>query len=79
MSKILVKHLYEAPLPEDGRRFLADRLYSSGISKKKLKIDGRLQEGAPSEQLHRWFAHKPHRWEEFKRGYLAQLETNLHA
>ncbi len=70
---ITVKRMYEPPAPEDGRRFLVDRLWPRGVSKERARLDGWLRELAPSTELRRWFGHDPARWQEFKRRYREEL------
>lgn len=73
VETVAVKRIYDPASPEDGRRFLVDRLWPRGISKERARLDGWLRELAPSTELRRWFGHDPARWEEFKRRYRAEL------
>lgn len=73
---IRVKRVYDPAGPEDGARFLVDRLWPRGVKKEALKLDGWLKELAPSDGLRRWFAHQPARWQEFRRRYFAELDRN---
>jgi uncharacterized protein YeaO (DUF488 family) len=73
---ILIKRLYEPPAPDDGPRFLVDRLWPRGLKKEELQMAGWLKEVAPSDALRHWFGHDPARWEEFCRRYNADLEAN---
>jgi uncharacterized protein YeaO (DUF488 family) len=73
---IQIKRVYEPPAPEDGTRFLVERLWPRGINKEVLHPDGWLKEVAPSAELRRWFGHDPARWEEFQRRYAVELESN---
>lgn len=43
---IRVKRVYLPPEPDDGKRFLVDRLWSRGVRKEKLQLDGWLR-GVP--------------------------------
>ncbi|MDR7440302.1 MAG: DUF488 domain-containing protein [Armatimonadota bacterium] len=72
---IRVKRVYDPVEPEDGKRYLVDRLWPRGLRKEALRIDGWLREVAPSDKLRRWFGHDPAKWEEFKRRYFAELES----
>ena len=72
---IRIKRAYEEAAPEDGRRFLVDRLWPRGIKKEALPLDGWLKEVAPSDELRRWFGHEPERWAEFQRRYAAELDA----
>ena len=73
---IRIKRAYDPPAPGDGRRFLVDRLWPRGIGKEDLKVDGWTKEAAPSDGLRRWYGHDPSRWEEFRRRYREELETD---
>jgi uncharacterized protein YeaO (DUF488 family) len=70
---IKAKRIYESPTGEDGFRILVDRLWPRGLQKEKAKIDLWLKEIAPSNELRKWFAHDPQKWEEFKRKYEKEL------
>ncbi len=71
--KIRLKRAYDAVSPEDGERYLVDRLWPRGRSRDSLKLTAWLREVAPSTSLRRWFGHDPERWEEFRRRYLEEL------
>jgi uncharacterized protein YeaO (DUF488 family) len=45
------------------------------VQKEKAKIDLWLKEIAPSDELRKWFAHDPQKWEEFKKKYAKELAT----
>jgi uncharacterized protein YeaO (DUF488 family) len=70
-----LKRIYEAASPDDGERYLVDRLWPRGISKDTARLTGWLRELAPSTDLRRWFGHQPERWPEFQQRYQAELET----
>ncbi len=72
---IRIKRVYEPAEPEDGRRFLVERLWPRGMKKESLPLDGWLKDVAPSDGLRRWFGHDPARWLEFQRRYAAELDT----
>jgi len=72
---IRIKRVYDPPEPEDGKRYLVDRLWPRGVKKEALKLDGWLKDVAPSDELRRWFGHDPSRWEEFQRRYTAELKA----
>lgn len=75
--EIHIKRIYENADPSDGKRILVDRLWSRGISKENAHLDLWLKEVAPSTELRKWFhTATPDHWEEFKRRYLNELETN---
>ena len=73
---ILLKRAYEPPAPEDGRRFLVERLWPRGVRKADLQLDGWLKEVAPSRELRQWFGHDPKKWPEFKRRYFEELRKH---
>ncbi len=72
---VRLKRAYEDPSPDDGERFLVDRLWPRGVKKEALRISAWLKEVAPSNELRRWFGHDPGRWEEFRRRYLDELSS----
>jgi uncharacterized protein YeaO (DUF488 family) len=74
VAVIQVKRVYDSPTPDDGTRFLVDRLWPRGVKKESLQVDQWLKEVAPSDALRRWFAHDPGKWNEFRRRYFAELE-----
>ncbi len=70
------KRVYDPPAPDDGARFLVERLWPRGISKENLQMEAWLKDAAPSSDLRKWFNHDPDKWEEFRRRYFAELEAN---
>jgi uncharacterized protein YeaO (DUF488 family) len=73
--QIWLKRAYEKPGPKDGTRVLVDRLWPRGISKQKANIEVWLKDIAPSNELRKWYAHDPDKWEEFKKRYYCELNT----
>jgi len=71
---IKLKRAYDPPEDDDGTRVLVDRLWPRGVSKERIRIDQRMSEIAPSNELRRWFNHDPAKWDEFHRRYLAELD-----
>lgn len=71
---IRIKRAYQPVSDMDGYRILVDRLWPRGVSKERLKVDLWLKEIAPSNELRKWFAHDPGRWEEFKTRYREELK-----
>jgi uncharacterized protein YeaO (DUF488 family) len=71
---IRVKRAYEEAAPEDGRRFLVDRLWPRGVKKEALALDGWPKETAPGDELRRWFGHDPERWDGFQERYGGELD-----
>lgn len=72
---IKVKRVYDDPGPDDGLRYLVDRLWPRGVKKDSLLIDGWLKDIAPSDSLRKWFNHDPDKWKEFCRRYFRELEA----
>jgi uncharacterized protein YeaO (DUF488 family) len=54
---------------------LVDRLWPRGLRKPDLRLSRWMQEVAPSDELRRFFGHDPARWQEFRKRYLAELES----
>jgi uncharacterized protein YeaO (DUF488 family) len=74
---IKIKRIYKIKLPDDGKRYLVDRVWPRGVSKEQAGIDGWLKELAPSTALRTWFSHDPEKWEEFKEKYRDELSSPL--
>jgi uncharacterized protein YeaO (DUF488 family) len=73
---IRLKRAYDASSPDDGSRFLVERLWPRGVAKADLPLDGWLKDVAPSTTLRKWFHHDPARWAEFRTRYFAELEKH---
>ncbi len=76
---IQLKRAYEQAGPEDGVRYLVERLWPRGVKKTELRLDGWLKDAAPSDDLRRWFAHDPKKWDEFRRRYDTELDSRAEA
>lgn len=72
---ILLKRAYEDASAEDGFRILVDRIWPRGVRKDFAHIDFWAKDVTPTTSLRKWFAHDPMKWEEFKRNYVAELES----
>lgn len=72
---IRIKRIYEPTAPGDGERYLVDRLWPRGAKRATSHLSGWLKDVAPSDALRRWFGHDPARWDEFRRRYLGELES----
>lgn len=70
------KRVYDKVEKADGDRFLIERLWPRGIRKDSLPLAGWLKEVGPSTELRKWFSHDPAKWDEFRRRYFAELESN---
>jgi uncharacterized protein YeaO (DUF488 family) len=73
---IKLKRAYEPASADDGTRLLVQRLWPRGVKKAALAVDAWLKEVAPSDDLRRWFAHDPERWEQFRQRYFRQLDRD---
>ena len=73
---IKIKRVYDEPSKDDGYRILIDRLWARGLKKEKAKIDLWLKEIAPSNELRKWYAHDPKKWNSFKEKYKVELKGN---
>jgi uncharacterized protein YeaO (DUF488 family) len=78
-AMIRVKRVYEPPAPDDGRRFLVDRLWPRGLKRDNLGLDGWPREVAPSDELRHWYGHDPVKWDEFRRRYGVELDEHPEA
>jgi uncharacterized protein YeaO (DUF488 family) len=76
VPQVSVTRVYEPPSPADGRRILVDRLWPRGVSKARAQLDAWMKDVAPSDELRRWFDHRPERWTEFQRRYTDELKAN---
>ena len=68
-----VKRIYDAPGASDGYRVLIDHVWPRGVSRERAELGEWARELAPSDDLRRWFAHDPERFEEFRTRYRAEL------
>jgi len=76
---ITVKRVYDSRTPEDGTRFLVERLWPRGIKKASLAMAAWLKDVAPSAALLRWFGHDSAKWEAFRQCYFAELDDKPEA
>ena len=72
---IETRRAYDPPTPDDGCRVLVDRLWPRGLKRESAGVDHWLRELAPSNELRRWFAHDPARWDEFRQRYAGELQA----
>jgi uncharacterized protein YeaO (DUF488 family) len=70
---IKLKLVYDKENPDDGVRYLVERLWPRGVKKTSLRINGWLKNAAPSTELRKWFSHDPEKWQEFRRRYFVEL------
>jgi uncharacterized protein YeaO (DUF488 family) len=76
---ITLKRVYDPVSRTDGTRFLVERLWPRGVSKAKLHVDAWLKEVGPSTALRKWFNHDPDKWDEFRRRYFRELDSQPEA
>lgn len=76
---VRVKRVYDDAASSDGARVLVDRLWPRGVSKERAHLTEWLKEIAPSTQLRKWYAHDPHKFDEFDRRYRKELADPDHA
>jgi uncharacterized protein YeaO (DUF488 family) len=72
---VRVKRVYDSAGPMDGHRVLIDRLWPRGVSRDRAKLDEWERELAPSKELRQWFGHEPERFDEFRRRYVEELDS----
>ncbi|WP_322998248.1 DUF488 domain-containing protein [Castellaniella sp.] len=74
-TPVQIKRVYESPADSDGLRVLVDRLWPRGLSKASFQHDRWCKDLAPSADLRKWFGHQPERWEQFRRDYVVELQS----
>jgi uncharacterized protein YeaO (DUF488 family) len=72
---VRLKRVYDPVEPTDGHRVLIDRLWPRGVSRDRAKLDAWERELAPSKELRQWFGHEPERFDEFRRRYIEELDS----
>lgn len=79
MSRIQVKRIHDAPSPDDGTRFLVDRLWPRGVSKEKAAIAAWLKAISPSDALRKRYhgetTESEEAWIGFKLDYGVELDA----
>jgi uncharacterized protein YeaO (DUF488 family) len=75
-TEYFIKRVYEPFSENDGYRILVDRLWPRGLSKENAHIDRWLKEIAPTDELRKWFAHDPAKWNGFIKKYKEEIEQN---
>ena len=73
---IYIKRAYAAASPQDGERYLVDRLWPRGMKKEALTLIAWLKDIVPSTGLRRWYGHDAACWKIFRRRYRAELVLN---
>ena len=72
---VKIKRVYDRYQKSDGMRILVDRLWPRGVSKSAAHLDQWLREVGPSNELRKWFGHKPERWRAFEARYRRELRA----
>jgi uncharacterized protein YeaO (DUF488 family) len=70
-----LKRAYEPVSKGDGIRFLVERLWPRGLSKRQLHLDAWLKEVGPTTALRQWFGHDPEKWPRFRARYFRELDS----
>jgi len=73
---IQIRRAYDRAAPDDGERYLVDRLWPRGVTREELHAAEWIKDVAPSDALRKWFGHDPDKWPEFQKRYAAELEQN---
>ena len=73
--KIAIKRAYEPSVAGDGVRVLVDRLWPRGLRKDAAHFDQWRKDLSPSTELRQFYGHRPERFAEFSRRYLAELRN----
>lgn len=73
---IQLKRAYDPVESGDGYRVLIDHVWPRGVKRDALRLDEWARELAPSDDLRRWFDHKPERFDEFRSRYRDELAAH---
>ncbi len=68
-----IKRISEPPTKADGVRILVERIWPRGVQEADAQITEWVQAIAPSDQLRKWYANKPEKWDEFRKRYTIEL------
>ena len=79
MGLIRLARVYDHEDPGEGPRFLVERLWPRGVRRAQLHLTDWLRDVGPSDELRRWFGHRPERWDEFRRRYFDELDGHPEA
>ncbi|HET7415221.1 MAG TPA: DUF488 family protein [Arthrobacter sp.] len=75
-GNVHVARIYDDAEGTKGKRVLVDRVWPRGIKKEDARLDDWLKDVAPSTDLRKWYGHDPERFEEFKRRYREELDSD---
>src|SRR5829696_9015018 len=70
---VRAKRIYDARGADDGYRVLIDHVWPRGVSRERACIDEWARDLAPSDELRRWFDHRPARFARFRARYRDEL------
>jgi uncharacterized protein YeaO (DUF488 family) len=73
---VRIKRVYAPADSADGYRVLIDRIWPRGVSRERAQLDEWARELAPSDELRRWFDHRPERFQEFRTRYRTELSRH---
>jgi uncharacterized protein YeaO (DUF488 family) len=73
---VRAKRVYDAPERADGYRVLIDHVWPRGVSRERADLDEWARELAPSDELRKWFDHRPERFDEFRSRYRGELAAH---
>ena len=73
-ADVRIKRVYEPPGPDDGYRVLIDHIWPRGMTRQRARVDEWRRELAPSDELRRWFAHDPAKFDLFRTRYREELD-----
>jgi uncharacterized protein YeaO (DUF488 family) len=73
---VRAKRIYDAAEPDDGYRVLIDHVWPRGVSRERADLDEWARDLAPSDDLRKWFAHIPDRFDEFRTRYRRELSVH---
>ena len=79
MGLITLARVYDHGDPGKRPRFLVERLWPRGVRRADLHLTDWLRDVGPSDELRRWFGHRPERWDEFRRRYFEELDGHPEA
>lgn len=73
---VRVKRIYDPADAADGYRVLIDHVWPRGVSRERARLDEWARELAPSDELRRWFDHRPERFTRFRTRYRKELSNH---
>lgn len=74
-TKIRIARVYDDLTPEDGERICVDRVWPRGFHREDPRVGHWFKNAAPSNELRKWYSHKPELFDEFVKRYEQELHT----